>query len=473
MNRLLSLFAGCMAWVLSIPVYGQNGAGAHLQQIRNQRAELAAFFKSFPKGGDLHHHFDGSVYGETYLEIAIEKGFQINTKTLDARPGNAGKAEGDWVDIAAVSRTFAFAELRERLLQRWSVRNFQPGFLTPEAHFFNAFMGFIPIMLADVRKGMLELRQRAIAEQVLYLESIFLPMQLPELPKAHENFNAEMIKVGTLRDEAAAFAVFDAYSKVLDFETLERYALQHNAYVDSLHQGIDTVGFSMRYHNYVVRVFQPFQLFRDMYASFISADASPIIVGVNIVAPEDDPVTQRDYWLQMMMYKYFHRMYPNVKYAMHAGELSPGLVKPEEMSWHIREAIKVAGASRIGHGTDLPWEKNYREILEDMKNQNIPVEINLSSNAFLLGVEKDAHPFMLFKQAGVPIVLSTDDAGVLRGSLTEEYMLAVQWFPELQYEDLKEISRNGIRYGFMEAPLKAQLLEVLESRFEQFESQYK
>jgi adenosine deaminase/adenosine deaminase CECR1 len=467
------LWALVILLMLHAEVFAQTGASAHLQKIRNHRAELAAFFKSFPKGGDLHHHFDGSVYGETYLEIAIDKGFQVHMKTLEVRPGTAGKAEGEWVDLASVSRTFAFAELRERLLQRWSIRNFQPGFLTPEAHFFNAFMGFIPIMLADVKRGMQELKQRAIAEQVLYLESIFLPMQLPGLPASHENFNAEMIKVGTMRDEAAAFAVFDAYSKVLGFETLEQYALQHNAYVDSLHQGIDTVGFSMRYHNYVVRVFQPSQLFRDMYAAFISADASPWIVGVNIVAPEDDPVTQRDYWLQMIMYKYFHRMYPTVRYAMHAGELAPGMVKPEEMSWHIRDALAIAGASRIGHGTDLPWEAKYLDILEDMRTRQIPVEVNLSSNAFLLGVTRDAHPFMLFKQAGVPIVLSTDDAGVLRGSLTEEYMLAVQWFPEIQYEDLKEISRNGIRYGFMEPSLKAQLLEVLETKFEAFEAQYR
>jgi adenosine deaminase/adenosine deaminase CECR1 len=42
----------------------------------------------------------------------------------------------------------------------------------------------------------------------------------------------------------------------------------------------------------------------------------------------------KDYWLQMVMFKYCHSLYPTVKYSMHAGELTLGLV-PEDLTWHI------------------------------------------------------------------------------------------------------------------------------------------
>jgi len=35
---------------------------------------LHLFFTKMPKGGDIHHHFDGSIYAETYLEWVDKKG---------------------------------------------------------------------------------------------------------------------------------------------------------------------------------------------------------------------------------------------------------------------------------------------------------------------------------------------------------------------------------------------------------------
>ena len=38
-----------------------------------------------------------------------------------------------------------------------------------------------------------------------------------------------------------------------------------------------------------------------------------------------------------------------VNVALHAGELTPSLVPPEDASDHIRLAVELAGARRIGH----------------------------------------------------------------------------------------------------------------------------
>ena len=66
------------------------------------------------------------------------------------------------------------------------------------------------------------------------------------------------------------------------------------------------------------------------------------------------------------MFKYCHSRYPNVKYTMHAGELTLSLVQPEELTWLIGVAAYTAGANRIGHGVDIVYEKDPFNLLRYM-----------------------------------------------------------------------------------------------------------
>jgi adenosine deaminase/adenosine deaminase CECR1 len=78
-----------------------------------------------------------------------------------------------------------------------------------------------------------------------------------------------------------------------------------------------------------------------------------------------------------------------------------------------------------------------------------------------------------FHQAGVPIVLSTDDPGVLRNSLTDEFVLLAERYPELSYSDIKQISFNAIKYSHIEeAVVKEKLRGLLEARFKEFEKMW-
>jgi hypothetical protein len=61
-------------------LYAQT-VNTYFETIRNNAAELTAFFSQMPKGGDLHHHYSGSVYTETYINNAIENNFYINRST--------------------------------------------------------------------------------------------------------------------------------------------------------------------------------------------------------------------------------------------------------------------------------------------------------------------------------------------------------------------------------------------------------
>lgn len=96
------------------------------------------------------------------------------------------------------------------------------------------------------------------------------------------------------------------------------------------------------------------------------------------------------------MFRFLKQRFPNVKLSLHAGELTLGQVTPEELSYHINDAVNVAEANRIGHGVDIMHESNPYQLINTLLNKNVLVEINLTSNKALLGVQGDDHPVRLY-----------------------------------------------------------------------------
>jgi adenosine deaminase/adenosine deaminase CECR1 len=214
----------------------------------------------------------------------------------------------------------------------------------------------------------------------------------------------------------------------------------------------------------------PSQVFSSLLAAFKVASQSDLVVGVNIVGAENLNVSMRDYSLHMQMFKFLKEKYPKVKLALHAGELELGMVPPEGLAFHIREAVEVAGADRIGHGVDIAHETDAIGIMKDMHDRNIPVEINLSSNEFILGMKNEAHPITLYRKFGVPIVLSTDDPGVSRNNLSGEYTLFASRY-KTDYSEVKKLSYDSLRYSFLPESDKQRLIRALDVRFMKFEAQ--
>ena len=54
----------------------------------------------------------------------------------------------------------------------------------------------------------------------------------------------------------------------------------------------------------------------------------------------------------------------------------------------------------------------------------------------------------MYRRAGVPVSLATDDEAVNRSTLTLEFAKAVQRY-ELDYEEVKELVRNSIEFSFL------------------------
>jgi adenosine deaminase/aminodeoxyfutalosine deaminase len=120
----------------------------------------------------------------------------------------------------------------------------------------------------------------------------------------------------------------------------------------------------------------------------------------------------------------------------HAGE-SMG---PESV-W---AALEI-GAERIGHGIAAIEDPLLVAYLRD---HDIPLEISITSNLVTGVVRKvEDHPVRRLYDAGVPIVLNTDDPAMFRCSLVEEYRLAARVFGFTETE-LEGIAKNAFRYAF-------------------------
>jgi adenosine deaminase len=444
----------------------------YFERIRNNEAELTAFFSQMPKGGDLHHHYSGSVYAETFFDNAVQYDLFINRSTLEIsekdHPGDT-----DWTKFSALKKEGALNDYKQRLLRLWSAKDYNESGNPSHVQFFESFGHFGLASNYNIDKGLLEIKNRAKTEKVLYIETMFESIPCDKDIKELVFLDQRLRDYQKANQQPALEKLLDSLFRLMEKKNVAECAIDFaKNYVEKRHAtlGIDDSVFTMRYQTYVLRFMEPVQLFKNIIVAFEAANSSPLIVGVNIVAPEHGDVAMSDYWLHMQMFSYCHTKFPKVKYSLHAGELALGLVKPEELTWHINSAVYDAKANRIGHGVDIPYEKDAYGLLQYMHKNSIPVEVNLYSNEFILKIKEARHPIMLYKKFNVPIVISTDDAGVLRTNMTEQYVLLAKRYKEIKYADIKQFVYNSIRYSFIKEPeLKQKLISQLDKSFKIFE----
>ena len=370
------------------------------------------------------------------------------------------------LDADAVRQDNAFYRA---LLQRWSDKDYDNHSheqLPPDQQFFDTFGYFWATAGHAVGDGLRALKARAQAENLGYLETMLDGGPAIDKPELAALLNP--LAAGTPAPQIDA-ALAQAYAILT---TDAATGAKVDAYLSSLQDataGIDDDSFRLRLQAYVLRSNAPATVFGSLYTSFAAAQRSKLVVDVNILGPENGHVAMRDYSLHMRMFAFLKQRFPGVKLSLHAGELALGMVPPEGLRSHIREAVQIAGADRIGHGVDIAHETDALELLRTMKQRQIAVEVNLTSNAFILGVKNEAHPVLLYARFGVPFVISTDDPGVSRNNLSGEYLLyAMRYKPT--YDELKQVVYNSIRYSFLHADEKREEMAKLDRRFAAFEA---
>jgi adenosine deaminase/adenosine deaminase CECR1 len=448
-------------------------------------AELNLLLNAMPKGGDLHHHYSGAIYAETYIDWLGKEGYCVYrrdepAKCADAYPPSKdchaafrietrpaqGKSDPNCLGAQQITDDNGF--YRE-LLMRWSDKDFynhSHESNPPDQQFFDTFGYFGAASAYSPQTGLTQLKQQAKADNLQYLETM--------LKGAPATENAELSrKLDALPPDAEGpelQQIMQAYADQLDRDSAaQKKIADYRESLSAYAKGQDDADFTLRFQTYVTRNNPPGMVFAGLYSAFAAAHDNPLLVGVNIVGPENGVVAMRDYRLHMQMFRFLKTRFPDVRLALHAGELTLGMVPPAGLKSHIRNAVEIAGAERIGHGIDITYESDATGLLEDMSKRRIAVEICLSSNAFILGVEKEAHPVTVYLRHHVPIVIATDDEGVSRSDINAEYLLFTSRYKP-SYAQLKDTVYNSIRYSFLQADEKKLQIKQLDARFARFEA---
>ncbi|MGA7522064.1 MAG: adenosine deaminase [Acidobacteriaceae bacterium] len=421
-----------------------RAAHAFAEARREGPAALRAFLVRMPKGADLHMHLSGAVYAETFLREAGEDHDCVNAAQLsiDDRHHAPACPAGELPAISLPSDQNLYDELIDAL----SMRTFIPT--TGDSghdHFFDTFGRFGD----DNRfagEWIDEVATRAAAQNEQYLELMqtgnysavrTLSDKLgwdPDLAA----FRAHLLADPSFHRNVASLQA--EFATALD----QRNRLEHCGQPSAAPACRVTVRFLYQ----VKREEPPQEVFAQSLLGFELASADPDVVGINLVQPEDSYIAMRDYRLQMHMFDYLHSQYLHVHISLHAGELAEGMVPPQGLTFHIRSAVEQGHADRIGHGVDIMFEDHPWQLMKEMADRHIMVEINLTSNAVILNVTGNNHPFMLYRKMGVPVALSTDDEGVSRIDLTHEFVRAADTYP-LTYDDLKLMVRTSLEHAFL------------------------
>jgi adenosine deaminase len=416
----------------------------YLDSVRHQPSLLLAFLHDMPKGGDLHNHLAGAVYAEDVIDFAASDGMCVDrtTSRLIAPPCDSCEK---YTAKPAIRCAYGDEVLYGQIIDAWSMRNWHAGDESGHDHFFAAFDKFIPAFNTHVAEDVATVINRAAQEHVQYIEfmntadgmaAAQLGMKLP--------WNDDFAKMrdqllsGGLKEIAAAT------SKTLaEDDAKARSELKCGS--PDAEPGCSV---TVRYLYQVLRGLPPEAVFAQILLGFELASSDPRFVGLNLVMPEDWYVPIHDFNLHMQIMDYLHGVYPKVHITLHAGELAMGLVKPEDLSFHIRASVEKGHAERIGHGVSVMSEKDSLGLMKELAARNVMIEINLTSNDQILGVSGDDHPLPIYMKYGVPVAISTDDEGVARSDMTHEYLRAVEGF-HLTYAELKRMTRQSLEHSFL------------------------
>jgi adenosine deaminase len=438
---------GLIAFLLSTLAVAQTAeqrTARYLDSIRSQPAMLLAFLHDLPKGGDLHNHLSGATYAEDLIDFAATDNLCVDRTTSRLMGAPCDSCE-HYTPKPAIRCAYDDHVLYNQIIDAWSMRNWRPGEESGHDHFFATFDKFGLTSHHHTAESVATIIDRAAREHVQYVEFMHTADggAAPQLGMKLEwnNDFAEMreeLLAGGLKEIAAAT------SKTLA-EDDARARTELKCGTPDADPGCTV---TVRYLYQVLRGLPPAAVFAQIVLGFELASSDPHFVGLNLVMPEDWYVPIHDFNQHMAMLDNLHGVYPKVHISLHAGELAMGLVKPEDLAFHIRASVERGHAERIGHGVDVMLEKDPVGLMKEMAARNVLVEINLTSNDQILGVSGKDHPLPVYMKYGVPAAISTDDEGVARSDMTHEYLRAVEAY-HLGYTQLKRMTRQSLDHSFL------------------------
>ncbi|MEZ4405708.1 MAG: hypothetical protein R3A52_04310 [Polyangiales bacterium] len=371
----VALSLGCAGPIALSP---EARTARQLASLGGDPSLQANFLREMPKGGDLHLHLSGAVYAERYIAWAAEDGLCVRRDPLGLVT-ECDPARGDQPTAEALRATDG---LYDALINAFSMRAYDPSGPPGHDHFFSTFERF------DARRrrdgdALAEVLSRLARQNTWYVEVM-------------QSFGVG--NVAPLGARVAWGGDVGAAAEGVDAQGIAAWVRQARERIDNEERRARDVlrcgqpdedagcQVTARFLVAPLRTMGPGEVLAQMMAATALAEADPRVVGVNLVAPEDHPVARAHYRDHMRAVAFATRRGERVAVSLHAGELTPSLVPPEDAAFHVAEAVRLTGARRIGHGSDIAWERDAAGTLAEMARRGVAIEHCLTSASVILGL---------------------------------------------------------------------------------------
>ena len=448
-----------------------TAVGAYYDLIGTADPEFARLVAAFPKGGDIHNHLSGAVPPEDYIDLGAGEGACFGPDASSPgryaiRPNSGAPGSCAPGDLPLARAT---AGDRERLVASLSMYRFDyPDIQAGHDQFFATFGRFGALSGQDRNMPALlvKLLRQADRDNVGYVETM--------VSFRSADVGGLATRLGRACPSPAHYTDSGHYPAMFDLLLAAGLGETVTAARREMDRGLgrtrELLRCGSRDEDPACGVALAFQasmnrnsslkdgsadlakMFAQAAFAFLLADSDSRVVGVNLVSGEDLPVSMENFSTQMGIVGWFHDRFPRVNIALHGGELTPCFVGAGNpaLKEHLTGSIR-AGAKRIGHGVSFAYldDRDKGEVAALMKGSDTLVEIPFTSNAQILGVAGDRHPFPDYlRRYGVPVALATDDEGVSHSDFTAEWLYAFLAYG-LTYDEAVRLARASIQYGFL------------------------
>lgn len=125
---------------------------------------------------------------------------------------------------------------------------------------------------------------------------------------------------------------------------------------------------------------------------------------------------------------------------------------------NVRSAMEILGVKRFGHMVRAIEDD---ALMQELVKLGAVPEVCVSSNLFLkVYPSVKEHPLKKFIDLGLPVTIATDDPGFFNTTIGREYQIAQDDFGFTD-DDLRQVTKNTIKAGFIDAPTQARLLALI------------
>lgn len=154
-----------------------------------------------------------------------------------------------------------------------------------------------------------------------------------------------------------------------------------------------------------------------------------------------------------------------LKFTCHAGETPQSEDKTPVES--MLNSINI-GAQRIGHGLYACTDD---DLIKKIKENNILIEVSPTSNVATLSVESyKTHPISNMLKLDLPIALCSDDPSMFNTKISNEYEQLYKNCIINDWDTIKKLVMNGIKYAFCDNKTKTILAKEFEEELKLIEN---